>query len=64
VHSYMQGSAQCVYAAYTHTVQTAGYFIGVFIELTAGVVLAVPALVAAGAVMFLQGHHSRLTKRA
>src|SRR6476620_10862391 len=36
VHSYMQGSAQCVYAAYAHTMQAAGYFIGIFIKLTAG----------------------------
>jgi MFS family permease len=41
-----------------------GAIAGAFGVRTAGVVLAMPALVAAGGIIFLQRHHSRFTKRA
>jgi hypothetical protein len=43
---------------------TDGAIAGAFGVRVAGVVLALPALLAAGTVMFLQRHHSRFTKQA
>ena len=35
-YCYMQRAAQCIYATYTHTMQTTGYFVGILIKLTTG----------------------------